>query len=309
METADQQSTAVSGGAAPSGRATCKLQKRLAEAGLGSRRAMEELIRSGQVRVNGEVAQVGARVGPHDRITVAGKPLPERRIARAPREPRVVLYHKPEGEIVSRSDPDGRPSVFDRVPVVRRGRWLAAGRLDFNSCGLLVFTDSGELANRLMHPRYQQPREYAVRILGELTPEDVRTLRSGITLDDGPARFDVLEPEGGEGANRWYRVRVFEGRNRLVRRMFAAVGKTVSRLMRTRFGPFELPPRLKRGQWMRLEAEQVREAMQALQMELPGQPAPHGPKPPRVSAARAGRAAPGGAAGRPHRRPRPGRAR
>lgn len=246
------------------GETTSKLQKRLAEAGLGSRRAMEELIQSGQVMVNGRVARLGARVGPGDRITVAGQPLPERRVPRTAREPRVVLYHKPEGEIVSRHDPEGRPSVFERVPVVSRGRWLAVGRLDFNTCGLLVFTDSGELANRLTHPRFQQPRDYAVRIVGELTPEQLHSLRSGITLEDGPARFELLEPQGGEGTNRWYRVRVREGRNRLVRRMFGAVGMTVSRLMRTRFGPFELPPRLKRGQWMRLKPEDVRRALAQL---------------------------------------------
>jgi 23S rRNA pseudouridine2605 synthase len=244
---------------------TSKLQKRLAEAGLGSRRAMEELIQSGQVTVNGRVAQLGVRVGPQDRIAVDGEPLSERRAPRRAHDPRVVLYHKPEGEIVSRRDPEGRASVFDRIPVVQRGRWLAVGRLDFNTCGLLVFTDSGELANRLTHPRFQQPRDYAVRIVGSLTPEQMRNLRSGITLEDGPARFEMLEAQGGEGTNRWYRVRVHEGRNRLVRRMFASVGMTVSRLMRTRFGPFELPPRLKRGHWLRLDSDEVQRALQQLE--------------------------------------------
>jgi 23S rRNA pseudouridine2605 synthase len=226
---------------------------------------MEELIQSGQVTVNGRVAQLGARVGPADRIAVAGEPISERRVANRVREPRVVLYHKPEGEIVSRRDPEGRPSVFDRVPVVQRGRWLAVGRLDFNTCGLLVFTDSGELANRLTHPRFRQARDYAVRIVGELTPEHLRALRTGIELDDGPAQFEMIEPQGGEGTNRWYRVRVREGRNRLVRRLFAAAGMTVSRLMRTRFGPFELPPRLKRGHWLRLEAAEIQRALQQLE--------------------------------------------
>ncbi len=272
------------------GAATSKLQKRLAEAGLGSRRAMEELIQSGQVSVNGRVAQLGARVSPGDRIAVAGEPLLERAVPRAARQPRVVLYHKSEGEIVSRRDPEGRPSVFDRVPVVRRGRWLAVGRLDFNTCGLLVFTDSGELANQLTHPRYRQPRDYAVRIVGELSPEQTRKLRSGIELEDGPARFELLEPQGGEGTNRWYRVRVREGRNRLVRRMFAAAGMTVSRLMRTRFGPFELPPRLKRGHWMRLEADEIERALQ----QLDGRPRGE-------SAGRAGRPGPQAVSGPPRR--------
>jgi 23S rRNA pseudouridine2605 synthase len=250
---------------------TVKLQKRLAEAGLGSRRAMEELIESGQVSVNGKTARVGARVGPGDRITIGGEPLARERPREAGKQPQVVLYHKAEGEIVSRRDPEGRPSVFDRVPLVKRGRWLAVGRLDFNTCGLLVFTDSGELANQLTHPRFQIQRDYAVRIVGELTAEQIRLLKSGIELDDGHARFEVLESQGGEGTNRWYRVRVREGRNRLVRRMFASVGFTVSRLMRTRFGPFELPPRLKRGQWLQLDPAAVRQALQTLERgDAPG---------------------------------------
>jgi 23S rRNA pseudouridine2605 synthase len=298
---------------------TSKLQKRLAEAGLGSRRAMEELIQAGQVSVNGLVARVGTRVGPEDRITVAGEPLSDRRAQRAQREPRVVLYHKPEGEIVSRRDPEGRTSVFDRVPIVQRGRWLAVGRLDFNTCGLLVFTDSGELANRLTHPRYRQVRDYAVRIVGELTPEQMRSLRSGVTLEDGPARFELLEAQGGEGTNRWYRVRVREGRNRLVRRLFAAVGMTVSRLMRTRFGPFELPPRLKRGQWLRLEAEEVQRALQQLEDRMPGGPQRAAAKRPapidaarksqaRFKGAHVAPAAASGSARTPHRPRRRGRA-
>jgi 23S rRNA pseudouridine2605 synthase len=254
-------------GASASGAVTYKLQKRLAEAGLGSRRAMEELIQAGEVRVNGRVAQLGARVGAGDAISVRGTPLMQRPAERRAREPRIVLYHKPEGQIVSRRDPEGRPSVFDHVPIVQRGRWLAVGRLDFNTCGLLVFTDSGELANRLTHPRYQQVRDYAVRIVGELSDEQMARLRRGIALDDGPARFELLEPQGGEGTNRWYRVRVREGRNRLVRRMFAALGVTVSRLMRTRFGPFELPPRLKRGQWLRMEPAEVKEVLKRLEAE------------------------------------------
>jgi 23S rRNA pseudouridine2605 synthase len=280
---------------------------------------MEELIQSGQVAVNGRVAKLGLRVGAGDRITVAGEPLAERRVAREARGPRVVLYHKPEGEIVSRSDPEGRPSVFDRVPVVQRGRWLAVGRLDFNTCGLLVFTDSGDLANRLTHPRFQQPRDYAVRIVGELTAEQIRSLRAGITLEDGPARFEMLEAQGGEGTNRWYRVRVREGRNRLVRRMFAATGMTVSRLMRTRFGPFELPPRLKRGQWLRVDAAEVQQALQQLQpksTDATPRPASNaapraarGRPPERVKRPRVPQATAGESARRPHHPRRSYRAR
>lgn len=290
---------------------TSKLQKRLAEAGLGSRRAMEALIQSGQVTVNDRVAQLGERVGPADRIAVAGAALIRRRGPTRAHEPRVVLYHKAEGEIVSRHDPEGRPSVFDRVSIVQRGRWLAVGRLDFNTCGLLVFTDSGELANRLTHPRFQQPRDYAVRIVGSLTPEQMRTLRSGVALEDGPARFELLEPQGGEGTNRWYRLRVREGRNRLVRRLFASAGVTVSRLMRTRFGPFQLPPRLKRGHWLRLDAAEVQRALQQIELQRAGAAPPAPGKRPlrRFDRARGLQAAQGDSARIPHRPRRPARAR
>ena len=246
---------------------TVKLQKRLADAGLGSRRAMEELIAAGEVTVNGKPARIGTRVSNLDQIVVRGAPFALRPAHRPTGAPRIVLYHKPEGEIVSRQDPQGRPSVFDRAAFLRKGRWLSIGRLDFNTCGLLVFTDSGELANRLSHPRFQMRRDYAVRILGSLSPQQIQALKSGVQLDDGEARFEVLEAQGGEGSNRWYRVRVREGRNRLVRRMFEALGLKVSRLMRTAFGPFELPPRVKRGQWLRLEEADVRLALRELMPE------------------------------------------
>ena len=228
---------------------------------------MEELIAAGEVTVNGRVARVGMRVSPVDRIVVRGEPVSARAAYRPERAPRIILYHKPEGEIVSRQDPQGRPSVFDRAEFLRTGRWLSIGRLDFNTCGLLVFTDSGELANRLSHPRFQMRRDYAVRILGALSPQQMQALKSGVQLEDGEARFEALESEGGEGSNRWYRVRVREGRNRLVRRMFEALGFKVSRLMRTAFGPFELPPRLKRGQWLRLDEADVRQALRELMPE------------------------------------------
>jgi len=183
----------------------------------------------------------------------------------AARAPRVLLYHKPEGEIVSRHDPQGRPSVFNALPRLRGGRWIAIGRLDFNSCGLLLFTNDGALANRLMHPRYRLEREYAVRVLGDLAPDALEKLTEGIELEDGVARFTRLQPAGGEGANRWYRVALEEGRKREVRRLFAAVGVTVSRLMRVRYGPIALPRNLKRGQCRELEPEEVQALLKILE--------------------------------------------
>lgn len=180
------------------------------------------------------------------------------------RVPRVLLYHKPEGEIVSRDDPEGRPTVFEKLPRINNGRWIAVGRLDFNSCGLMLFTSSGELANRLMHPRYELEREYAVRVLGEPTIEAVEQLKAGVELEDGLARFNRMVEAGGEGANRWFNVTLSEGRNREVRRMFEAVGLTVSRLMRVRYGPLQLPPGLKRGMWRELDEPQVAALMKGL---------------------------------------------
>lgn len=231
-----------------------RLQKVLARLGLGSRRTIEAWIAAGRVRINDRVAQLGDRVRPNDRIKVDGKLIEWRK---ATQFPRVILYHKPEGEIVSRNDPEGRPSVFDRLPVLKRGRWIAVGRLDLNTSGLLLFTTDGDLANRLMHPRYQLEREYAVRTLGMLTPEQQQQLLDGVVLEDGPARFLSLHDIGGQGANHWYRVTIAEGRNREVRRLFEALGITVSRLMRVRYGPVALPPRLRRGMWMELSPEEV----------------------------------------------------
>jgi 23S rRNA pseudouridine2605 synthase len=231
-----------------------RLQKVLARAGVASRREIEALMLAGRVLVNGQPAGLGQKIGPRDRVKVNGRLV---QLKFGNRLPRVLLYHKTEGEIVSRDDPEGRPTVFERLPALRRGRWLAIGRLDFNTSGLLLFTDDGELANRLMHPRYGLEREYAVRILGELTDEHVQILGTGIALEEGLARFDSLRAVGGEGVNRWYRVTISEGRNREVRRMFEALGFTVSRLMRVRYGPVELPPRLKRGMWMELPAAEV----------------------------------------------------
>ena len=253
--------------------ATFKLQKALAQAGLGSRREMEQWIQAGRVTVNGETARIGARIGAHDVVKVDGRLL---RTASTTRLPQVLVYHKPEGEIVSRDDPGGRPSVFDRLPRLRDAKWVAIGRLDFNSCGLLLFTTSGELANRMMHPSRGLEREYAVRVRGQLTEAQSGSLLSGIRLEDGVARCESVSSEGGEGANRWYRVVLTEGRNRIVRRLFEAVGLTISRLMRVRFGPVALPPRLRRGQTLELPPEEVRQLLATLGLPVPPPPAARG---------------------------------
>ena len=210
-----------------------KLHKVLADAGIGSRRDMEEMIIAGRVSVNGEPAHIGQRVLASDQVRVNGKPLARKAPGRAPR---VLLYHKPVGEIVTQEDPGARPTVFEKLPKVSGGRWVAVGRLDLNSEGLLIFTTSGELANRLMHPRYEVEREYAVRVLGEVTEEQRQKVLDGVELQDGPAKFSRVDEAGGEGANRWYRVAISEGRNREVRRIFEAIGLTVSRLIRIRYG-------------------------------------------------------------------------
>ncbi|WP_234086616.1 23S rRNA pseudouridine(2605) synthase RluB [Azonexus sp. R2A61] len=241
-----------------------RLQKVLAQAGVGSRREMEEWIAAGKVSVNGEVAHLGQSVVPTDKVKVGGRLVNIRFTGSAARAPRVLIYHKPEGEIVSRDDPDGRPSVFSALPRMRGGRWINVGRLDFNTSGLLLFTTSGELANKLMHPSSQLVREYAVRVLGELTLEAQQQLLKGVELEDGQASFSSLLDAGGEGANKWYRATLFEGRNREVRRMFEAVGCTVSRLIRVRYGPFVLPPQLKRGRCRELDEAEVKALMRAL---------------------------------------------
>ena len=235
-----------------------KLQKVLAQAGLGSRRAMETWITAGRVTVNSKVASIGTRVMPSDRLQVDGHAV---RLAAAGESPRVLIYHKPEGEIVTREDPQGRETVFSKLPRLRGARWLAIGRLDVSTSGLLIFTTSGALANSMMHPRFEVEREYAARVFGTLNGEQVEKLTAGIELEDGPARFEKFEDEGGEGSNHWYRLVVSEGRNRVVRRLFEAVGFTVSRLMRVRFGMIQLPPRLKRGQLEELAPDQVRQLM------------------------------------------------
>jgi 23S rRNA pseudouridine2605 synthase len=246
--------------AADSAHGPQKIHKILAAAGLGSRRAMEELIRAGKVKVNGALAQVGMRVQPGDVIRVGRRQVTVR--DNSGQQPRIIAYHKPEGEIVSHDDPQGRPSVFAKLPPMRRGKWLAVGRLDYNTSGLLIFTTSGELCNRLMHPRYEVEREYAVRIIGKLSEEQFKQLKKGVRLEDGMARFDLLEERGGRGLNHWYRVVLREGRNRIVRRMFDAIGFRVSRLMRVRFGIVSLPFGLRRGAWRELDERQTSTVLQ-----------------------------------------------
>lgn len=242
-----------------------KLHKVLADSGMGSRREMEELIVAGRVSVNAEPAHLGQRVLPTDQVRVNGR-LIQRKNKSKP--PRVLIYHKPAGEIVSMDDPQGRTTVFQKLPKISNGKWIAVGRLDFNTEGLLLFTSSGDLANRLMHPRYEVQREYAVRILGELTEEQRQQLLTGIQLDDGPAKFLYVDVAGGEGANRWYKVGLKEGRNREVRRMFEACKLTVSRLIRTRFGDIMMPSTLKRGRHMEMEALEAMSYMQSLGLKV-----------------------------------------
>ena len=241
-----------------------RLHKILAQAGVASRREAEEWIAAGRVQLNGKPAQIGARVRPGDKVKVNGRLVT---LHFSDRLPRVILYHKPEGEIVSRDDPEGRPSIFGALPRLRGGRWVAVGRLDINTSGLILLTTSGELANQLMHPGSSLLREYAVRILGNLTPETQQRLLEGVMLEDGEARFHTLEDAGGQGANHWYRVSLYEGRNREVRRMFEAVGLRVSRLTRVRYGPFVLPPRLKRGRCLELTTAEVERLMRALKAQ------------------------------------------
>jgi len=242
-----------------------KLHKVLADSGMGSRREMEELIVAGRVSVNAEPAHLGQRVLPTDQVRVNGR-LIQRKNKSKP--PRVLIYHKPAGEIVSMDDPQGRTTVFQKLPKISNGKWIAVGRLDYNTEGLLLFTSSGELANRLMHPRYEVQREYAVRILGELSEEQREQLLTGIQLEDGPAKFLYVDAAGGEGANRWYKVGLKEGRNREVRRMFEACKLTVSRLIRTRFGDIMMPSTLKRGRHMEMEALEAMSYMQSLGLKV-----------------------------------------
>ena len=231
-----------------------RIDKVLAQSGYGSRREIEKAITEERVKINNVIATLGQPVLSTDKIMFNGKivHLREENIL-----PRILIYHKPEGELVTENDPEGRPTVFEKLPRIKRSKWISIGRLDFNTSGLLIFTSYGELANRLMHPKYEIEREYSVRVLGELSEDVMSSLKEGIELDDGIAKFETLYFEGGEGANRWYRVTLKEGRNREVRRMFEAFGITVSRLIRVRFGEITLPSHLKRGMFLELKQNEV----------------------------------------------------
>jgi len=239
---------------------TPKLHKILAQAGMGSRLEMEQLILEGRISVNNEPAHIGQRIQFGDHIKVNGRPI---RFRIDPPPPRVIAYHKPVGEVVTHDDPQNRPTVFRRLPKLNQGKWQSVGRLDLNTEGLLLFTSSGELANNLMHPRFGLVREYAVRVLGSLSKEEKQMLLDGVKLDDGIAQFGSIEAGGGEGSNCWYRVTISEGRNREVRRMLEAVGHAVSRLIRIRYGAMLLPRGLKRGAWMELDEVDIAALVQA----------------------------------------------
>ena len=251
-----------------------RLHKVLASCGFGSRRAMEEMILAGRITVNREPADVGQKVSPGDEVRINGELV---KVRFAEPRARILMYHKPAGEIVTRDDPEGRPTVFEKLPNIGNGKWIAIGRLDFNTEGLLLFTNSGELANKMMHPRYEVEREYAVRVMGTLTPEHQQSLLSGIELDDGPAKVEKVADGGGEGANHWYHMVLKEGRNREVRRLIEALGLTVSRLIRTRYGTIAMPSRLKRAQTLELTAEEVTGVLVAAGMRATGpMPQPQG---------------------------------
>ncbi len=259
-----------------------KLHKILAQAGLGSRLEMEQMIVEGRITVNKEPAHIGMRIRYGDQITVNGKPI---KVRIEPPPARVLAYHKPAGEVVTRDDPQNRPTVFRRLPKLYQGKWQSVGRLDLNTEGLLLFTSSGELANRLTHPRFGLEREYAVRILGALSNEEKQKLLDGVMLDDGLAQFGSIEDGGGEGANCWYRVTISEGRNREVRRMVESLGHAVSRLIRIRYGSMLLPKGLKRGYWMELDESDVK----ALQNATGGAPKRQGEQGGRTRLARPAR--------------------
>ncbi len=280
---------------------TPKLHKVLAQAGLGSRLEMEQLITEGRISVNNEPAHIGQRVQFGDQVKVNGKPI---RVRIDPPPPRVIAYHKPAGEVVTHDDPQNRPTVFRKLPRLFQGKWQSVGRLDLNTEGLLLLTNSGELANKLMHPRFGLEREYAVRVLGALSNEEKQKLLDGVALDDGMAQFGSIEDGGGEGSNCWYRVTISEGRNREVRRMLESVGQAASRLIRIRYGAMVLPRGLKRGAWMELGERDIRALFEAAGAESPdrgrsrggpgaGEPAGRNPRNRRGGGRPGGRSGPG----------------
>ncbi|MEQ8290444.1 MAG: pseudouridine synthase [Gammaproteobacteria bacterium] len=237
-----------------------RIQKVLASAGHGSRRQIEKLIQQGRITVNGKPAELGQQLEQRDRVAIDAKPI--RLHPQLQQKSKVIAYYKPAGEVCTRSDEKGRANVFDKLPAIRNGRWINIGRLDINTTGLLLFTNDGELANKLMHPSSQIEREYAVRVLGKATPQQLQAMRDGVELEDGKAQFTDIVDSGGEGVNHWYHVVIMEGRNREVRRLWESQGLQVSRLIRTRYGPYILPRRKRPGQNWKLEDEDVK-ALQA----------------------------------------------
>jgi 23S rRNA pseudouridine2605 synthase len=250
-----------------------KLQKVLARAGFGSRRQLEEWISAGRVQVNGKPAKLGDRIGATDKVVVDGKKLANQE-KEASAQP-VLLYNKPLGEICSRNDPEGRPTVYDHLPPLQHARWVSVGRLDINTTGLLLFTTDGELANRLMHPSAEIEREYAVRVMGEVTPEMLETMQRGVMLEDGVASFSAIQYAGGEGANHWYHVVLLEGRNREVRRLWESQGLKVSRLKRVRYGNIVIPSYVKAGKFVELPVPETKALYQlaGLRWKAPQKPA------------------------------------
>lgn len=242
-----------------------RLQKALARMGFGSRREIERWIEQGRVKVNGKVVELGTKVKEGDRTEFNGKRI----VIRPPKaEVRVLVYNKPVGQVCSRKDEEGRPTVFDHLPKITNARWVSVGRLDINTSGLLMFTNNGELANRLMHPSHEIEREYAVRVRGQVTDEKLRQLQKGVSLEDGLAHFDNIEDAGGEGANHWYHVTLREGRNREVRRLWEAIDTQVSRLTRIRYGYISLPRNLRQGKAVDLELKQVEQLMESVGLKL-----------------------------------------
>lgn len=245
-----------------------KLHKVLARTGLGSRREIEKWIEQGRVTIDGQIAHVGVRVGPNTQISVDGKTVSA---SRSPEPHRVIVYNKPEGQICTRFDPQGRPTVYEHLPPLRHGQWISVGRLDINTSGLLIFTTDGELAQRLMHPRYGIEREYLVRAAGELTKTQRRRLIEGITVDGRPTAFKGIRAQRSSGGvNRWYRVVITQGRYREVRRLFGAMGISVNRLKRLRFGCIELPKDLAPGGWSRLSGPSVRRLLDSVELVANG---------------------------------------
>lgn len=238
-----------------------RIQKFLAHHGAGSRRQIDALLQQGRISVNGKVAKPGDQVEGREKIAIDGKLL---RLRRHEARPKILMYHKPVGEICTRSDPGKREDVFQNLPALNQGRWVSIGRLDINTSGLLLFTSDGELANRLMHPSYEVEREYAVRVHGAVNSDMLKQLSEGVELDDGPARFEQIIDSGGSGSNHWYHVVIKEGRNREIRRLWEAVGVEVSRLVRVRYDSFNLPKWLKPGKYRMLEDEAVKRVYQRL---------------------------------------------